>query len=573
MNTNQTATPTKTTKPAPTKPAAAVRKRRRDYATSLPETLPEAGRFSDDPVMGNPTWLVKTLKSLPHVWDDIAEATTVERGQGRPRMDGDWALVYCAYVASKKTAMQSFWKDFGDSSLWQEAGFQADTSRDPGFEYRPHENSLYWRFTELEEERFVAAFDAAADKLIQRARKHDPRIGRDVALDATAYATDAKLHHDCPDPVECAKHGGKNKRSTLDRAEINTIEKTRQNEAETELAPGELPESVAVDGGEDDRYHYYWIGKHRYRTLDKDAGARSYKNGTAWTGGYDQAAVDVFTGGTLASIQAPANKQEFKLFNPLLRKLENTLGEGVIETISGDRGISITPIHRRLTKRGYAAVLPHRKAHASEKDRSQLRTDAYDEYGTPRCKFCGGPGDQHAAKGGLTVVGGVHVIRFRCKLGATPNCITQLQSIRCDLNWKLLVPLSRETERYWALRATQQTVERSFFWRRCRFGGAGKDQTGRLKRLGIGAQRLRAAACRFLEWLYLCLRHGWLGSHKYINKASPVFLRGLRRLRTRKAKRIKLGLERPYGKAALALGLVKPAAPPPDPPPDDDPPF
>jgi hypothetical protein len=32
-------------------------------------------------------------------------------------------------------------------------------------------------------------------------------------------------------------------------------------------------------------YRYFKIGKHRSRTLDPDAGARSYSNGRAWFGG------------------------------------------------------------------------------------------------------------------------------------------------------------------------------------------------------------------------------------------------------------------------------------------------
>jgi hypothetical protein len=80
---------------------------------------------------------------------------------------------------------------------------------------------------------------------------------------------------------------------------------------------------------------------------------------------------------------------------------------------------------------------------------------------------------------------------------------------------------------------------------------------------GLAAHRLRAAAARFLEWLRICLRHGWLGSHARRNTREPLMRNANRRLiAVLKARRWQ-GLDLPYDKQAHTLGLAPdPGIPP-----------
>ena len=72
----------------------------------------------------------------------------------------------------------------------------------------------------------------------------------------------------------------------------------------------------------------------------------------------------------------------------------------------------------------------------------------------------------------------------------------------------------------------------------------------RAKRVGVAWQRLRRSAALFLEWFWLCVRHGWL--------ASP---------RARKTRRnavmhfgMSAGSRLKNGRAAIAAGLAATAA-------------
>jgi hypothetical protein len=61
---------------------------------------------------------------------------------------------------------------------------------------------------------------------------------------------------------------------------------------------------------------------------------------------------------------------------------------------------------------------------------------------------------------------------------------------------------------------------------RDRYGTVGADRSNTLRRRGLDAQRLRAAASIFLNWLKLCLRHGIIGEHARRVKSEIHFLDG-----------------------------------------------
>ena len=247
-----------------------------------------------------------------------------------------------------------------------------------------------------------------------------------------------------------------------------------------------------------------------------------------WLGGYLQAAVDMYTGLPLAISVFPADVAEWDGYPDLFRVMVAALGEAP-RVVSVDRGFALRPFHEFNIRRGVAVVAPFRKRTKGEKlvDR---RTDAFDEHGVPRCKFCGGPGDQTSRGFGLAFdsAGEPH-IRFSCLLQLTHDC-QKPQSIGCAEDWVQLLPLSRETELYHAVRHAHHNKEGLFQHDRRRYAVAGKEGLGRLCRSGIEAHRLRACAALLLNWFRISLRQGWLDPVELTvsrNTSEPVRLSGL----------------------------------------------
>jgi len=556
--------------------------RQRNFQQAPVEYLPRAGEHSDDPTFGDPSWVVRQLQTIPEVQPivrKLVERTTITNEEGRKRMAGSWIFPAIGFVASKETRMEVFWKEHGASDLWARSGFDADFSggRLDGTEYRPSFGSFYGRLTELEQEQYLAAVEEAGDELIQLARRHDGRIGRDVIVDGTAFLSPSRLHHACEDEAGCANAPGR-PRQTLAEATMKEIKKAHWDEQDdAPLTPHELRKLRGRILAKEGRYTIRAIGGHLYKCLDPDAGACTYDNGTSWVGGKDMAAVDIFTGGTLANVHIVAGTPEYRAYPALHRKTTRATG-AEMETVSGDKGLAEQRVFRLAARRRVAINLPFRKPNQSITDRAQLRTDRYDEYGTPRCVHCGGPGYIDGPRLGLHIDKGVPVLRFRCLLGHTDECKIRVQQRRCDENWQLLVGLARTSERRAALMTIEGNYERTFREARTRFGRSGKDTSMRLPRAGIRAQRLRAAIGRLIEWFYICLRHGWIGNHPYRNTESVLHRVGLAYHRYQKAVRRKKGLDLPYGPKAVTLGLAPPPEPEPppepsapDPPPDAPP--
>jgi hypothetical protein len=98
---------------------------------------------------------------------------------------------------------------------------------------------------------------------------------------------------------------------------------------------------------------------------------------------------------------------------------------------------------------------------------------------------------------------------------------------------------------------------------RDRYSSAGKSVESRLKRRGIGAQQLRSDAALVIEWFRLCLRHGWLGSARRREPGELRMTSGIERLKRTLEARKKRRLNRPYGRAAIKLGLARAGPSPP----------
>jgi hypothetical protein len=484
------------------------------------------------------------------------------RPRGRPRLPGSWPLIYLAFVISRDPAMESFWQRWRDSALWTEAGFDVV----------PDYDTLRLRFVEMEklelertERGEQTAFRLVADLLIGRARRHEPRIGQVVHVDGTAWQTHARLIHDCPDPMMCKELEGRGVK-VLARASDEEVQAHRHAEAAgPEPQEGELPDGAAEEAGEDDRFKYIWHRNgHRYRTRDKTVGTRMYGPGSKttkrkskkfWLGGIMVAGVDHFLGAPLAVTNISASEHEHHAYPGLMKQIMGATGKRPL-AMTGDRAQHTKAVFEFNTTRGIASVIPWRQPR-EDIERINMRRDAYDEYGIPRCRYCGGPSQLESAGLGFYLDARDNPrLRFKCLLRHTPEC-ERSQSIACSEEWRLLIPISRYTPYYHALRKSHETFERVFRHWRDRYGVAGKNADTRLKRPGVPFQQLRASAALAIEWFRICRRYGWLGSARrrdYGELKTTYSPRGVRAmLKLRK----KHGLGLPYGPAAVKLGLAR----------------
>lgn len=186
--------------------------------------LPEATAFDDDPLLDNPDYLIRVLRSYPELVEPLERLTRVpveaaptfdldkddlrlpaprvpecsrtgelsvapDDLEGRPRMPGNWMLAYLHYVAHKKRAVRDWWKKT-EEPTWIELF---------GFTRKPCYSETALRFRELEMlERHRGALHGAQRYLVRNARKYRPEIGVHVSFDGTAVshtsATASLLH-------------------------------------------------------------------------------------------------------------------------------------------------------------------------------------------------------------------------------------------------------------------------------------------------------------------------------------------------------------------------------------------
>jgi hypothetical protein len=394
---------------------------------------------------------------------------------------------------------------------------------------------------------------------LRQARKHEPRIGRFIHVDGTAWQTHAALEHCCTDRAAC-RAARKKAAMHLERLGDKELQDERHAEAELTVEEALESESMPTFVGEDETYRYFMLGGHLFRTRDKTCAPRMYggksgkKKKKFWHGGIALPAIDDFTGAPLAIEQLPANRLEHQAYERLLSGVIEAVGEPPLG-MTGDRAHSIKEVFELNTRQGIASVIPWRKWKAFM-EREEVRCDAFDEHGVPRCQHCGGPGDQVGPGLGLYFACGEPRIRFRCLLRNTDAC-KSAQSIACEREWRMLLPLSRTTELYHALKSAHKNREHVHGHWRERFSCAGKDLAGRLRRTGVQAQWIRSEAALAIEWFRLGLRHGWLGSPRRTRHGELVRTSGAKKLETLLKARRKRRLNRPYGQAAIKLGLAR----------------
>ncbi len=182
----------------------------------------------------------------------------------------------------------------------------------------------------------------------------------------------------------------------------------------------------------------------------------------------------------------------------------------------------------------------------SQAHEQKLDTDRYDRHGVPRCQHCGGTTEfvrfHHEPTPRIWV---------RCMTSATDNC-NGVQSIACSTDWRALVPLRRDDPVYLELRRSHQPFEAVHDYWRDRYKIAAADIGQRPKRIGPEWQQLRANAALLVEWLRMSYLHGWLDDTRRPPRAVTKIGRGDEAARRLRQFRAQIGLNRPYGPAAVS---------------------
>jgi hypothetical protein len=574
--------------------AARSKKRRLSYDQVELEKLPLASNFDKDPDIKDIILVIREFKRHPQFCDLLTQLIEAEHGErsavegdvvdrrvarGRPRLKGNRALLYLAYVLSGYSGMWTFYDRLKSTGIFEECGF----------EKVPTYNAMRLWFVELEEG--VDAFKTVAQGLIRQAKRHEPRIGRFIMVDSTAWQTNAALRHFpehlCPACISDseaeaqrqrrAKEQGKQtprpvkrRRSKfLKRATGDRVDEARHKENQIEdplegdpIRPGSSMSSLGID---EHGRQIFQIDGHLFSARDLTSGLRSYKEIGGWYGGYGQAGIDMLVGSPIALDAFRADEQEYDFYPATFEDVVAATGEAPL-AVSVDAGFTIRSFFEFNTRRNVAVVGPRRKRTGKMED-ADWRTDAYDEHGVPRCPGCGGPGMKIQ-----WTAGGKEGprLRFGCAAPFPENAYCEgVHSIACSSEWGLLTALPHTHPLYQALLKERGNYEHVFRHFRERYCFAAKDFTGRLKRPGLSAQRLRAQAALLLEWFRLCLRNGWLGSWKRRNDSKPVAVSDNGGLAYLLAVRRKAKLDFPYGSYWKRLQIRKKAKPP-DPEPGDD---
>jgi Transposase DDE domain len=537
-----------------------------------PAHLPGATEFSAERDVLAPLWFVKTLKQTAWLSRELEETTRLDKGHGRRKEPGFWALAYLAFVVSDSVDLEPWWAKTGQE-IWRECGFPA----------RPPYPTVYERFVELEGA--SEAFTAIAAKLIQHCRKHDANIGAHVHVDGSESETHAALVHECQPGSGCEWHssGASQKQQKRARAAkrpkrvpTELVRAERQKEAERAPEPDEKLDLGVEEVRElPDGRKRVKINGHWYGTRDSTAGIRAYtgkrRANKFWHGFYNIKGIDHYTGAPLAIGVYSASQNEHLCYPDLLARIQTALGENP-QTIVADKGFSRTDVFALNTSQGIASVIPWRKVNQHEKRHDH---ETHDRHGIPRCKHCGAPSTFVRFRAALNGKG--PRLYFRCELQATPACASE-QSISCSKDWRLLVPLWRTEAAYHELEASHGNYEHVHHHLRDRWLVGGDTLANRPRRIGRDWQELRAQAALVAEWLVIAWREGWLDSARRNRKtATNRAARGRDAAESLIRYRAGKGLGLPYGPRAFLLGIGLPdppskrakAPPGPAPPPDD----
>jgi Transposase DDE domain len=544
-----------------------------------PERLQGATDYSKHDALRGSLNTVRLVKQQAWASNQLRNDCDLTVNHGRKREDGQWELAAVAFVASRQVDLQPWWDESTDE-VWRECGFKNG---------KPPYHRVWERMRELGEMCDEAFLDAAA-LVIRRCRAHDPRVLAHVHVDSTEDETHAALVHDCQPGESCARaeddgsgsSGKPAQGSTYRPQRAPTMQAREQREEWNEEDPAEAeqhardaePEATEdIDKGKRIRVGGCW-----FRTRDREAGTRAYtrkgKTTRFWHGYYSAKAVDAYTSGVIPSVD-PANKQEYDVFPELMDRVCKMTG-ATPQTVTGDKGYSVEKCFEYATRKGIAPVFPWRDG-----NNYKLRDHpTHDRDGVMRCKHCGGEMKQKrfaienkktrpTAKkpkkkqaGSATKKKGTPWLWFKCAAPRLPECEGE-QRIRCETDWRSLIPLSRLDPLYQELRRSHYEYEGAHDYWRDRYRVAADNLTNRPKVVSLKWHRLRANVACLIDWLRIASVCGWLGTTRKLVSTRRHEEAGVLAVKAIADRRLLDGLDLPYGPQAKRLGLGE-ATPPSD---------
>jgi DDE family transposase len=424
-------------------------------------------------------------------------------------MAGCFACAFVAMVESGEADVKP-WYSATTPELWRECHF----ARMPSYK------TVQRTFKDLEEIRHV--FAEALRRLVQHARKREPRIGHAVAVDATMAESNARPHKLATSDGSLPDRIGKLPLLASSRMPTETVNEIRRaaNSAPPDAGPIQVGEYIDITpmiaSDVRDQYRIFTLKSGTYISRDIQAGMCAYTRGGKllkwWYGYLLTQGIDHFSGLPLEAHGFAADQTEFKHYETVVEKAIDTLGRTPF-FVSADKGMSYTDCFEWSVERGMTLVAPYRKANGVAPDKAQP-TVHFDQHGVPFCRGCGGGTDQvgfhvEEAKG---VKGKPRpLLLVRCAAPQTEKCVGP-QEWNCRVDPTRLLPVWRTHPAYSAVRKRHQQFERAHNEARTRANAKPRHFETRTKRVSLDLAIMRMNVYALIAWLRASVINGWLGT-------------------------------------------------------------
>lgn len=480
----------------------------------IPQTLPGTGMFSAYEELDGSVAIVKLLRATPWLYRplrDAVHALADRPGKSGPkRIEGCVACAFVGFVDSGMADVKPWYGSVGPD-FWQACGL----ARIPSYK------TIQRWFTELETISHV--FADALHRLVQHARKHDPRIGQAVAVDATMAESNARPHK-LADPTKLPKRIGKLPVIAAARMPTETVDDIRRasNAAPPDAGPLRVGEFVdvtpMVSTSRAGPFAIVQVKSGIYISRDPDAAFKAYthdgKTIKWWHGYLLSQGIDHYTGLPLEGHGFAANRNEHTEFEPVVEKAIATLGHTPF-FITADKGMSYRDCFEWCCERGITLVAPYRPANHHMPDKAQP-TVHFDEHGIPYCRTpgCGAGTDQvgfvlRPAKGKKDRPR--PILRVRCAAPQSQACL-EVQEWDCHRDPARLLPVWRTHPAYSAARRRHMALERGHHEARMRANAKARHFETRSKRVSLTLTIMRMNVYALVAWLRACVINGWLGT-------------------------------------------------------------
>lgn len=262
-----------------------------------------------------------------------------------------------------------------------------------------------------------------------------------------------------------------------------------------------------------------------YRLRDPDAGVRAYSmpNGTwkFWIGFYNHKTVCRYSGLRVAELVRSASEQEHLAYPTMLEdRVKRVLGgyprqrrrrQGPL----GPPGLRVQhqPRHHQRSTRGAScAVSPNERSSTTRRSTATATRAAASA--TDRPSVCGSGRTRSApATGGPSCSSAAHA--------PGPDCPTNNQMLRCMQDPRAILPISRRSGVYLALRNADLEYERVHQLARVRNNDSADHHITRPRKVGTAWQQLHASASVLIDWILAAERNGWLDWTESRNNNEP----------------------------------------------------